>query len=279
MKKLVSFAVISLLVLVLAACGSSGNGSDGKGIKEGKLVVGASNVPHAEILEEAAALLKEKGIELEIQRFSDYIIPNQALRDKDLDANYFQHQPYLESQIADNDYDFESAGGVHIEPIGVYSQKYASLEELPEKAEILMSNSIADHGRILSMLQEKGLITLKEGVEPIAATVNDIEENPKDLQFNTQFEAAFLPQAYLNGDGDAVLINGNYALGADIDPAKEAIELESPENNPYVNLVVIRSEDKGNEQIKALVEVLQSEEIRAFIEEKYQGTVIPAAGE
>jgi D-methionine transport system substrate-binding protein len=280
MKKLLSFAFISLLVLLLAACGSSdegGNGSgDGKGIKEGKLVVGASNVPHAEILEEAAPLLEEKGIELEIKTFSDYVIPNQALRDKDLDANFFQHEPYLKSQIADNGYEFESAGGVHIEPIGVYSKKHDSLEDLPKGAEILMSNSVADHGRILSMLQEKGLITLKKGVEKTAATVDDIEENPKDLQFNTQFEAAFLPQAYLNGDGDAVLINGNYALGADIDPAKEAIALESPEDNPYVNLVVIRSEDKDNEQIKALVEVLHSEDIKKFIEDKYQGTVIPA---
>ncbi|WP_223701426.1 MetQ/NlpA family ABC transporter substrate-binding protein [Sutcliffiella deserti] len=274
MKKLLSVAVFSLVVLVLAACGSNE-----KGIGEGKLVIGASNVPHAEILEEAALILEEQGIELEIKTFSDYIIPNQALKGKDLDANYFQHQPYLESQIAENDYDFQSAGGVHIEPIGVYSQEFTSLEDLPEGAEILMSNSVADHGRILSMLQEKGLITLKEGVERTTATVDDIEENPKNLQFNTQFEASFLPQAYLNGDGDAVLINGNYALGAEIDPASEAIALESPENNPYVNLVVVRSEDVDNEQIQALVKVLQSEEIATFIEEKYQGTVIPAAGE
>ncbi|WP_010196656.1 MetQ/NlpA family ABC transporter substrate-binding protein [Bacillus sp. m3-13] len=271
MKKLLSFAVISLLVLVLAACGGGE-----KGIEEGKLVIGASNVPHAEILEEAKPLLEEQGIELDIQTYTDYIIPNQALRDKDIDANFFQHEPYLKSQIEENDYEFVSAGGVHIEPIGVYSQEYDSLEELPEGAEILMSNSVADHGRILAMLEEKGLITLKEGVEVTSASVDDIEENPKNLEFNTQFEAAFLPQAYLNGDGDAVLINGNYALGADIDPEKEAIALESGENNPYVNLIVVREEDKDNEQIKALVEVLQSAEIKAFIEEEYKGSVLPA---
>ncbi|WP_226682246.1 MetQ/NlpA family ABC transporter substrate-binding protein [Sutcliffiella horikoshii] len=271
MKKVLSFAVISLLVLVLAACG----GGD-KGIKEGKLVIGASNVPHAEILEEAKPILEEKGIELDIQTYTDYIIPNQALRDKDIDANFFQHEPYLKSQIEENDYKFVSAGGVHIEPIGVYSQEYDSLEELPEGAEILMSNSVADHGRILAMLEEKGLITLKEGVEVTSASVDDIEENTKNLEFNTQFEAAFLPQAYLNGDGDAVLINGNYALGADIDPEKEAIALESGENNPYVNLIVVREEDKDNKQIKALVEVLQSDEIKAFIEEEYKGSVLPA---
>lgn len=271
MKKVLSFAVVSLLVLVLAACG----GGD-KGIKEGKLIIGASNVPHAEILEEAKPILEEQGIELDIQTYTDYIIPNQALRDKDIDANFFQHEPYLKSQVEENDYKFVSAGGVHIEPIGVYSQEYDSLEELPEGAEILMSNSVADHGRILAMLEEKGLITLKEGVEVTSASVDDIEENPKNLEFNTQFEAAFLPQAYLNGDGDAVLINGNYALGADIDPEKEAIALESGENNPYVNLIVVREEDKDNEQIKALVEVLQSDEIKAFIEEEYKGSVLPA---
>ncbi|WP_404459357.1 MetQ/NlpA family ABC transporter substrate-binding protein [Sutcliffiella horikoshii] len=271
MKKVLSFAVVSLLVLVLAACGGGE-----KGIEEGKLVIGASNVPHAEILEEAKPLLEEKGIELDIQTYTDYIIPNQALRDKDIDANFFQHEPYLKSQIEENDYEFVSAGGVHIEPIGVYSQEYDSLEELPEGAEILMSNSVADHGRILAMLEEKGLITLKEGVEVTSASVDDIDENPKNLEFNTQFEAAFLPQAYLNGDGDAVLINGNYALGADIDPEKEAIALESGENNPYVNLIVVREEDKDNEQIKALVEVLQSDEIKAFIEEEYKGSVLPA---
>lgn len=271
MKKVLSLAVVSLLVIVLAACGGGE-----KGIEEGKLVIGASNVPHAEILEQAKPLLEEKGIELDIQTYTDYIIPNQALRDKDIDANFFQHEPYLKSQIEENDYDFVSAGGVHIEPIGVYSKEYGSLEELPEGAEILMSNSVADHGRILAMLEEKGLITLKEGVEVTSASVDDIEENPKNLEFNTQFEAAFLPQAYLNGDGDAVLINGNYALGADIDPEKEAIALESGENNPYVNLIVVRGEDKDNEQIKALVEVLQSDEIKAFIEKEYKGSVLPA---
>ncbi|CAG9620828.1 MetQ/NlpA family ABC transporter substrate-binding protein [Sutcliffiella rhizosphaerae] len=278
MKKVLSLAVISLLVLVLAACGTNGESGSGSKIEEGKLIIGASNVPHAEILEEVKPLLKEKGIDLEIKTFTDYIIPNQALRDGDIDANYFQHEPYLNSQIAENDYKFVSVGGVHIEPIGVYSQKYNNLEELPDGAEILMSNSVADHGRILSLLQEKGLITLKDGVETTTATVEDIEDNPKNLTFNTQFEAAFLPQAYLNGDGDALLINGNYALGAEIDPAEEAIALESGENNPYANLLVVREEDKDNEQIKTLLEVLQSDEIKAFIEEKYRGTVLPASG-
>ncbi|QFT90485.1 Methionine-binding lipoprotein MetQ precursor [Bacillus sp. THAF10] len=278
MKKVISLFAVSLLILVLAACGN-GEKEGGSKIEEGKLVIGASNVPHAEILEEAKPLLEEKGIELDIQTFTDYVIPNQTLRDGDIDANFFQHEPYLKSQIEENDYDFVSVGGVHIEPIGVYSKKYDSLEDLPEGAEILMSNSVADHGRILSMLEEKGLITLKDGVETTSATIDDIKDNPKKLEFNTQFEAAFLPQAYLNGDGDAVLINGNYALGADINPQEEAIALESEENNPYVNLIVARKEDKDNEQIKALVEVLQSDEIKAFIENKYKGSVIPATGE
>ncbi|MGY3714738.1 MetQ/NlpA family ABC transporter substrate-binding protein [Sutcliffiella cohnii] len=280
MKKVLAITLASLFLFVLAACGTGTDSNNGAGTgseeETKKLVVGASNVPHAEILEEAKPLLAEKGIELEINVFQDYVLPNQTLRDGDLDANYFQHIPYLTAQIEENGYDFVNAGGIHIEPIGVYSSKYNSLEELPDGAEILLSSSLPDHGRILSLLAEKGLITLKEGVEFTSAQLEDIEENPKNLKFNYNFEASFLPTAYLNGDGDAVLINSNYALGADINPAEEAIALESPENNPYVNVIAARAEDENDERIQALVEVLTSEHIQNFITEKYQGSVIPA---
>lgn len=139
-----------------------------------------------------------------------------------------------------------------------------------------MSNSVADHGRMLSMLEEKGLIKLKDGVDKTKATVDDIAENKKNLKFKTDIEAPMLTKAYENNEGDAVLINGNFALDAGLDPSKDAIALESPKDNPYVNVIAVRSEDKDSEKIKALVEVLQSDEIKEFIQTNYQGSVIPA---
>lgn len=140
-----------------------------------------------------------------------------------------------------------------------------------------MSNSVADHGRILSMLEEKGLIKLKDGVDKTKATVDDIVENPKNLVFEADIEAGLLPQVYKNNEGDAVLINANYALDAGLDPAKDPIAVESPENNPYVNIIAVRKGDEKRKEIQTLVEVLQSKEIQDFILQKYNGAVIPAA--
>ncbi|MBU9712980.1 MetQ/NlpA family ABC transporter substrate-binding protein [Evansella tamaricis] len=264
MKKLIkALSIVGLSLGLLTACGGN----------EDKLVVGASNVPHAEILEFAQPLLEEEGIELEIVPFSDYILPNKALDEGELDANYFQHVPYLEAQMAEHGYDFVNAGGVHIEPIGVYSQEYSSLEELPEGATIIMSDSTSDHKRILTMLEEYGLITLSEG----GAFVEDIVDNPRNFQFMDNVEAALLPTAYLNGEGDAVLINSNFALDAGLNPMEDAIALESgDQDNPYVNLVVVNSGDENDERIVKLVEILQSQKVRDFILEQYNGAVVPA---
>ncbi|ARP44007.1 MULTISPECIES: MetQ/NlpA family ABC transporter substrate-binding protein [Geobacillus] len=280
MKKWLGALLAAVLVFALAACGGNKDENAAGGDKGGELVklkVGASNVPHAEILEQAKPLLEEKGIDLEIITFQDYILPNKALADKDIDANYFQHIPYLEAQMEEHGYNFVNVGGIHIEPIGLYSKKYKSVEELPNGATIIMSNSVADHGRILSMLQEKGLIKLKEGVDKTRATVNDIVENPKKLKFKADVDAGLLPQVYQNGEGDAVLINANYALDAGLDPAKDPIAVESPKDNPYVNIVAVRKGDENRKEIKTLVEVLQSKEIQDFITEQYKGAVIPAA--
>jgi D-methionine transport system substrate-binding protein len=276
MKKWLSLVLILAMALFLAACGTSDEKAEGGSGDEGtkKLVVGASNVPHAEILEEAKPLLEEKGIELEIVTFQDYVLPNQALDAKELDANYFQHIPYLNSQMAENGYDFVNAGGIHIEPIGVYSQKYKSLDELPDGAHIIVSSSVADHGRILTMLEKQGLITLKEGIEKTAATVEDIIENPKNLNFDAEYEAALLPQIYNNGEGDAVLINSNYAIDAGLNPIEDSIAIEESDS-PYVNVIAVRAGDESKEEIKALVDVLRSEEIQNFILEKYEGAVVP----
>ncbi|WP_456273451.1 MetQ/NlpA family ABC transporter substrate-binding protein [Bacillus sp. AK031] len=275
MKKFIAGLVTAASIFTLGACGTADEGSQGSGGEETKeLTVGASNIPHAEILEKAKPILEEEGIELNIETYQDYVLPNQDLESGEIDANYFQHIPYLESQIADHGYDFVNAGGIHIEPIGVYSKKYGSLEELPEGATILMSNSVADHGRILTLLENKGLITLKEGVEKTAATLEDIEENPKNLQFDYEYEAALLPQLYENEEGDAVLINSNYAIDAGLNPLEDSIAIEDKES-PYVNVIAVNSGDESNDEIKALVEVLHSEEIQDFILEEWGGAVVP----
>lgn len=279
MKKTFYSILLFGLLLALAACGTANNEDNntaGDKAETVKLVVGASNVPHAEILEEAVPLLAEKGIELEIIPFQDYILPNKALADKEIDANYFQHIPYLESQIADNGYDFVNAGGIHIEPIGVYSKKYKNLDELPEGAKIIMSNSVADHGRILTMLQTEGLITLKEGIDTTTATIDDIVDNPKNLEFKADVDAGYLPQVYNNDEGDAVLINTNYAIDAGLNPKEDAIALEGSES-PYVNIITVRTGDENRSEIQTLVEVLRSEQIQNFILEKYEGAVVPVS--
>ena len=278
MKKILSlFAVLALAVL--AACGAN-NGGNSEGSGDGgedskKIVVGASNIPHAEILEKAQPILKEKGIDLEIKTFQDYILPNKTLANGELDANYFQTIPYMELQMEENDnYDFVNAGGIHIEPIGVYSQDYKSLEDLPDGAQIIMSNSVSDHGRMLSLLEAKGLIKLKDGVKPSDATVEDIAENPKNIEFKTDVEASLLPQIYQQGEGDAVMINTNYAIDAGLNPQEDAIALEDSDS-PYVNVIAVNKGDEDNEAIKTLVDVLHSDEIQNFIKEEYDGAVVP----
>ncbi|TDL73923.1 MetQ/NlpA family ABC transporter substrate-binding protein [Rhodococcus qingshengii] len=276
MKKAFSLIIIALVALALTACGGAKNDTADNAGEEGnkKLVVGASAVPHAEVLEAAKPLLKEKGIDLEVQVFQDYILPNVALRDKELDANYFQTPGYLELQMEENkDFDFVSVGGIHKEPIGIYSKKYKSLNDLPKGAKIIMSDSLSDHGRILPIFEKEGLIKLKEGVGA-SARVEDIVENPKDLDFSTLIEAKLLASSFDSGEGDAVVINTNYALEGGIDIGKYGIAFEGDDVVP-ANLVVVRSEDKDREEIKTLVEVLKSEEINKFLQEKYQGAVIP----
>ncbi|KXH79248.1 MetQ/NlpA family ABC transporter substrate-binding protein [Sporosarcina sp. HYO08] len=280
MKKLLTGILFAVLVLALAACGANKNSSNnaGEGNNEEKeqttIVVGASNTPHAIILEQAKPLLKEKGYDLQIETYQDYVLPNTDLESKALDANYFQHIPYLELQMKDNGYDFVNAGGIHIEPIGVYSKKYKSLDELPDGATILMSNSVSDHGRVLSMLESKGLIKLAEGIDKTAAELKDIVENPKNLKFDPNYEPGLMPQLYNNDEGDALLINSNFAIDAGLNPLEDAIAIEDADS-PYVNIIAVRNGDENKESIKALIEVLKSKEIQDFILEEWDGTVVP----
>lgn len=285
MKKLLSFLVLSVFVLALAACGakeesSSTNGaSDDEAAQESEpvtLTVGASHTPHAIILEQAKPLLAEQGVELEIEEYQDYILPNQDLANGDIDANYFQHIPFLEQKNAEEGYDLVNAGGIHIEPMGIYSKKYGSLDELPEGATILISSSVPDHGRILSLLEANGLIKLKDGIDKTAATLDDIVENPKNLKIEATDAPEMMVTYYENEEGDAVVINSNFAIDAGINPIEDSIAIEDSES-PYVNVIAVRSEDKDNEAIKKLVEVLRSEEIQNFILEEWGGAVVPVS--
>ncbi|MFP5105727.1 MetQ/NlpA family ABC transporter substrate-binding protein [Neobacillus sp. C211] len=278
MKRVFSFILVALLAFALTACAGAKNDAGEKEGKDGnkKLVVGASAVPHAEVLEAAKPLLKKKGIDLEVQVFQDYILPNVALRDKELDANYFQTPGYLDLQMKENkDFDFVSVGGIHKEPIGIYSKKYKSLKDLPKGAKIIMSDSLSDHGRILPIFEKEGLIKLKEGVGA-NARVEDIVENPKNLDFSTLIEAKLLASSFDSGEGDAVVINTNYALEGGIDIGKYGIAFEGDDVVP-ANLIVVRSEDKDRKEIKTLVEVLHSKEIQDFILDKYKGAVVPVS--
>ncbi|WP_114570183.1 MetQ/NlpA family ABC transporter substrate-binding protein [Exiguobacterium flavidum] len=271
-KKFVGTAAVSVLAISLAACG----GEEESAGDDKTLVIGASNVPHAEILEHVKKEYEAKGYKLEIKKFQDYVLPNKALADEEIDANYFQHQPYLDSQMAENkSYKFAKAGGIHIEPIGVYSKKYKSLAELPEGAQILMSSSVADHGRILTLLQNEGLIKLADG-KTTDAQVKDIVENPKNLKFKADIEASLLPQAYKNDEGDAVLINTNYAIDNGLNPLKDAIALED-KDSPYVNLIVTRKGDEDEKKVKALVDILHEKKNQDWILEEYKGAVVPVS--
>jgi D-methionine transport system substrate-binding protein len=272
MKKIILTVLTAVLALSLVACGQTKEESAVTGVKN--LKIGASPVPHAVILEKAKPILKEKGIELEITEFQDYVLPNKALEDKEIDANFFQHIPYLDKQVAEHGFKFENAGGVHIEPIGVYSKKYKSLEELPEGATVLMSSSVTDHGRMLSFLEKAGLIKLEAGVDKTKAEQKHIIENKKNLKFATDYEPSFLPKAYENNEGDVVLINSNFAIDNGIIPTKDAIVLEETDS-PYANIITVREGDKDKEEIKTLLEVLRSKEIQDFILEEYKGSVVP----
>lgn len=277
MKKLTGLVLLSSAVL-LAACGN-GESSTEEEVQDTEeelevLTVGASNVPHAEILEFIVPILEEEGIELVIETYNDYIIPNLALSDGDLDANYFQHVPYFEAQVAENDYDFANAGGIHIEPLGAYSNRYDDLNELPDNATILTSSSVADHGRVLGILQEAGLIQVDDSVDLVDATFDDIVENERNLQFEYEYDAALLTTLYAEDEGDVIFINSNFAVDQGINPVEDSIALENA-SSPYANIIAVRSEDADSELIARLVEVLRSEETQEYILETWDGAVLP----
>lgn len=238
--------------------------------EEKVLKVGATPVPHAEILEFIKPMLAEKGVVLEIVEFTDYVTPNLALDDGSIDANFFQHLPYLESFNRDHNLDLVSAVKVHVEPFGLYSEKIQSIDELPDGALIAVPNDPTNEGRALLLLANRGYIKL-EAENELEATPYDIVDNPKNLQFR-ELEAAQLPRVL--PDVTAAFINTNYALEAGLNPLDDALIIEGSES-PYANIITVRKEDQDDELIKILVETITSDEVRDFILEKYKGAVVP----
>ncbi|WP_018658775.1 MetQ/NlpA family ABC transporter substrate-binding protein [Allofustis seminis] len=271
MKKYLRYFVLLVVSIVLVACGKSGSKEEGTSTK---ITVGASNVPHAAILEQAKPLLKEEGIDLEIITYNDYVLPNAALEEGDIDANYFQHIPYFEKNVEEHHYDFVNLGSIHLEPMGAYSKKYKSLSELPDGATILVSNSVTDHGRVLAILQEAQLIKVKDGVELSTADFEDIEDNPKNLVIDYEYDPALMTTLLEQDEGDVVFINSNFAVDHGISPLTDAIAIESS-SSPYANIIAARSEDKDSEALKKLVEVLHSDKIKDFILKEWKGAVVP----
>ena len=234
------------------------------------LKVGATPVPHADILKLVAPDLKKEGIELKVIEFTDYVQPNVALADKELDANFFQHVPYLESFCESRRLKLTTLGPVHIEPMGVYSKRVKSLKDLKRRATIAIPNDPTNGGRALAILAKAGLFKLKAGVG-VKATVADIRENKNRYKI-IELEAATLPRTL--SDVDAAVINSNYALGANLNPVKDAIFSE-PKDSPYANIVAVRTGDNRAELGK-LAKALTSPAVKKFIEQKYQGAVVPA---
>lgn len=236
-----------------------------------KLTVAATAVPHAEILEHIKPTLAEQDVELTVKVFTDYVQPNIQVSEGRLDANFFQHQPYLEEFNKGRGTELESVVGVHIEPFGAYSRKISALSELSDGATVAIPNDVTNGGRALLLLHKEGVITLKDP-ENILATPRDIAENPKNLEFY-ELEAATLPRVI--DQVELALINTNYALDADLNPTEDALAIEGSDS-PYVNILVARPDNKDSDAIQALAEALNSDQVRQFIEDNYEGAVVPA---
>lgn len=274
MKKWLVPVLTLALGVSLAACGKQeatpapAAGGDQKVVT---LKVGASPVPHAEILNFIKPKLKEQGVDLQVKEFTDYVQPNVQVDEKQLDANFFQHIPYLTQFNKDKGMNLVKVVGVHIEPFGIYSKKIKKLDELKDGAQVAIPNDPTNGGRALALLEKAGLIKLKAGVG-VAATPKDIVENKKNLKIK-ELEAAMLPRVL--DQVDLAAINTNYALEAKLVPTKDALILED-KDSPYVNVLAARPDNKDSDAIQKLAKALNSPEVKKFIEDKYQGSVVPA---
>ncbi len=274
-KKIAALLAGALCLSALAACGGGNDAQTAEnGASDDKTItVGASPTPHAEILNAAKDVLAEQGWTLEVVEFTDYVQPNTALVDGDLDANYFQHIPYLNNFNKENNADLVSAIEMHYEPFGIYPGKTATLEELADGATVAVPNDGSNETRALLLLQDAGLIKLKDGIDPTSdATKLDIVENPKNLDIQ-EIAAEQLPRSL--EDVDLAVINGNYALQADLNAKEDSLITENPDYaKVYVNVVACRSGGETSDKITALKEALQSDAVKQFIDDTYKGAVV-----
>lgn len=275
-KKIAALLAGALCLSALAACGGGNDtqtNGDNTASNDKTITVGASPTPHAEILNAAKDVLAEAGWTLEVVEFTDYVQPNTALVDGDLDANYFQHIPYLNNFNKENGADLVSAIEMHYEPFGIYPGKTATLEELADGATIAVPNDGSNETRALLLLQDAGLIKLTDGIDPTSdATKLDIVENPKNLDIQ-EIAAEQLPRSL--EDVDLAVINGNYALQADLNAKEDSLITENPDYaKVYVNVVACRSGDETSDKITALKEALQSDAVKQFIDDTYKGAVV-----
>ena len=270
MKKL-SLVIIGVLALGLLTTGCSQSTAPVKEASKTILKVGATALPHGEILAVVKPMLAKEGIDLQIIEMNDYVTPNLAVAEKELDANFFQHIPYLTKFSTERNLPLTYTAAVHIEPMGIYSKKIKDLNELATGAKVAIPNDPTNGGRALALLDKAGIIKLKEGVG-VNATVSDIVTNVKNIQIS-ELEAPQLPRAL--DDVTIAVINTNYALEAKLNPIKDALFIEQ-KDSPYVNVLAIRKGDETRPEIQKLTKALTSDEVRNFINEKYQGAIVPA---
>ncbi len=279
-KKLIALSLAVVLVLALAACTGGTEPTQQPGASNTpktetvKLKVAASATPHAEILAQVKDDLAEQGIDLVVTEYGDYVIPNTAVEDGDEDVNYFQHQPYLDQFNAENNTHLVSVAAIHYEPLGIYPGKTAALADLPDGALIGVPNDATNEARALQLLEAQGLIKVREGAG-LNATPNDIVDNPRNLKFK-ELEAAMLPN--VTTEMDLAVINGNYALQAGFSSAKDALALEDAQSEAaqtFANVIVVKEGNENNEAVKALVKALQSDKVKDYINNTYEGNVQP----
>lgn len=282
-NRILAFTAVAALTLgLITGCGASSDSAGESASEESAetseeskelepLIVGACVTPHAEVLNEIKDDLAEKGYDLQVVEYNDYVLPNTALEDGDLDANYFQHQPYLDDFNAENGTHIVGVANVHFEPLGIYAGKTASLEELKDGAVVAVPNDTTNEARALLLLEQEGLIKLKEDAG-LQATVLDIEENPLNLEIK-ELEAAQVARAI--NDVDIACINGNYAIEAGLDAAIALESAESKAAETYANIIAVREGDEDTDKTKALVDAVLSDKVRDFINENYAGAVVP----
>lgn len=279
-KLLLTLLSLTAVASLLTACNqkteetgaqASSAASNTPVVSKTTIKVAATPVPHAEILAVVKPILEKEGVDLEIVQMTDYVRPNLALDEKDVDANYMQHKPYLDDFVQKRGLKLTSIANVHVEPMGIYSKKITSLNDVGDGATVTIPNDATNGGRALLLLQKAGLLKLKDNAG-VAATVNDIVDNPKNLKI-TALEAPQLPRT-LN-DATLAVINTNFAMEANLVPTKDALFIEQ-KDSPYANILVVRSGDENRPEIVKLKQALTSPEVKKFIEEKYKGAIIPA---